>query len=98
MVSRVRVFRRGRVRRNRDLISGRLGIIPEKWSISKPYILCSFANSNQDPGAVPTLVGVNQLPAPTPPACRGCPHACGGEPWSGDTVLAKLALSPRLWG
>ncbi len=54
------VFRRGDIHANRASSFGRSAIHPENWSISKDYILYVSLRNDQNPGAVPTTVGVNR--------------------------------------
>ena len=47
---------------------------------------------------VPTRVGVNRYPVGECAAAIECPHACGGEPIVGGSIVPDMVMSPRVWG
>jgi len=59
--TRALASRHGVPQRNRDSLSVPLEKHPEKCWTSKDYILWPYRKSDQDPGDVPTTVGVNRV-------------------------------------
>ena len=78
--TRVLASRHGVPQPSRDSRSAPLEKHPEKCWTSKDYILWPSHRNDQDPGDVPTTVGVNRTKSGLRSTSRRCPHNCGGEP------------------